>query len=362
LFPTETITEDDVLIGIMGLKFTGKTTLYNGITGAGLPTGQGGVDPHRAMGKVPDPRLDRLTTMFDPKRQVNASVEWVDIPGFQPGAGADGGRESTRFLEHGRKMDAMAQVIRCFDGGYGDPDPMGELETVALELALADLQIVENRLEKLTKEKSKMGKVANPLEPPLMERFSAQLGDDRPLRDLELNPDEEKIASGYAFLTLKPMIVVFNHEEGAEPPVEVADAARAAGAEVVSLCATMEEELAELSAEEAAEFLADMGIEEPAMNRMIHAAYGALNLQSFFTVGPDECRAWAVRKGASAPVAAGVIHSDLQRGFIRAEVTPYDDLITAGSMAAAKAANKVSLEGKGYVVQDGDILEIRFSV
>ena len=349
-------------IGIIGLKFTGKTTLYNVITGAGLPTGQGGVDPHRAMGKVPDPRLDRLTGMFNPKRQVNASVEWVDIPGFQLGAAADGGREATRFLEHGRKMDALAQVVRCFDGGFGDPDPMGEFETMALELALADLQIVENRLEKLTKEKSKMGKVANPLEPPMMERFSAQLEQDRPLRDLELNPDEEKIAAGYAFLTLKPIIVVLNHEEGAESPADVAEAARKSGAEVVSLCAGMEEELAELSEEDAAEFLADLGIEEPAAHRMIQASYGALDLQSFFTVGPDECRAWAVRKGATAPVAAGVIHSDLQRGFIRAEVTAYDDLIAAGDMSAAKAANKVRLEGKGYVVQDGDILEIRFSV
>ena len=351
-----------MLIGIIGLKFTGKTTLYNVITGAGLPTGQGGVDPHRAMGKVPDPRLDRLTEMFHPKRQVNASVEWVDIPGFQPGVGADGGGDAMRFLEHGRKMDALAQVIRCFDGGFGTPDPMGELETMALELALADLQIVENRLEKLTKEKGKMGKVANPLEPPLMERFIAQLEQDRPLRDLELNADEEKIASGYAFLTLKPIIVVLNNEEGAEPPADVAAAARQAGAEVVSLCARMEEEVAELSAEEAREFLTDLGIEEPALNRMIRASYGALALQSFFTVGPDECRAWAVRKGALAPVAAGVIHSDLQRGFIRAEVTAYDDLIAAGSMPAAKAANKVRLEGKNYLVQDGDILEIRFSV
>ncbi|MBU8871033.1 MAG: YchF family ATPase [Gemmatimonadales bacterium] len=351
-----------MLIGIIGLKFTGKTTLYNVITGAGLPTGQGGVDTHRAMGKVPDPRLDILTEMFNPKRQVNASVEWVDIPGFQPGAGADGGREATRFLEHGRKMDALAQVIRCFDGGYGTPDPMDELETMALELALADLQIVENRLEKLTKEKSKMGKVANPLEPPMMERFRAQLEQDRPLRDLELNPDENKIASGYSFLTLKPMIVVLNHEEDAVPPIDVAEAAGRAGAEVVSLSAGMEEELAELSEEEAGEFLADLGIEEPALNQMIQASYGALDLQSFFTVGPDECRAWAVIKGATAPVAAGVIHSDLQRGFIRAEVTAYDDLIAAGDMSAAKAANKVRLEGKGYLVQDGDILEIRFSV
>jgi len=351
-----------VQIGIIGVKFTGKTTLFNVITGAGLPTGQGGVDPHLAVGRVPDPRLDRLTGMFHPKRTVHATVEWVDIPGFQPGAAADGGREATRFLEHGRKVDALAQVIRCFNGGYGTPDPAGEFETLALELALADLQIVENRLERLEKEKTRMGKVANPLEPPMMERFREQLENDRPLRDLELNPDEVKISSGYAFLTLKPMIVVFNHEEGQEAPADVVAAAKASGAETVSLCANVEEELAELSAEDAAEFLADMGIDEPAMNQMIRASYGALDLQSFFTVGEDECRAWAVRKGALAPVAAGVIHSDLQRGFIRAEVTAYEDLIAAGSMAAAKQGNKVRLEGKGYEVQDGDILEIRFSV
>lgn len=349
-------------IGIIGVKFTGKTTLFNVITGAGLPTGQGGVEPHLAVGKVPDPRLDRLTEMFNPKRKVHATIEWVDIPGFQSGAAADGGREATRFLEHGRKVDALAQVIRCFDGGYGTPDPAREYETMALELALADLQIVENRLERLAKDKARMGKVANPLEPPMMERFREQLENDRPLRDLELNVDEVKLSSGYAFLTLKPMIVVLNHEEDAEPPAEVIAAAQAAGAETVALCASVEEELAELDAADAAEFLADLGIAEPALYQMIRASYGALDLQSFFTVGEDECRAWAVRKGSFAPVAAGVIHSDLQRGFIRAEVTPYDELIAAGSMAAAKQANKVRLEGKGYVVQDGDILEIRFSV
>ncbi len=349
-------------VGIFGLKFTGKTTLFNAVTGAEHPTGQGGVDPHRAVGQVPDPRLDRLTAMFNPKRTVHAAIEWVDIPGFQGGAGPDGGREATRFLEHGRKVDALAQVIRCFDGGYGPCDPAGELESLALELALADLQVVENRLERLTKEKARMGKVANPLEPPMFERFKAQLEDDRPLRDLELNPDEAKLVSGYQFLTLKPLIVVLNHAEGDEPPADVAAAAEAAGAEVVALCASVEEELSHLEPEDAAEFLSDLGIAEPALNRMIHASYSALNLQSFFTVGPDECRAWAVRKGSSAPVAAGVIHSDLQRGFIRAEVTAYDDLIAAGDMAKAKAANKVRLEGKAYEVQDGDILEIRFSV
>ena len=349
-------------IGIIGVKFTGKTTLFNVITGAGMPTGQGGVEPHRAVGKVPDPRLDRLTEMFNPKRQINASVEWVDIPGFEAGVGTDGARDATRFLEHGRKVDALAQVIRCFDGGFGTPDPAGELETLALELALADLQVVENRLEKLTKEKARLGKVANPLEPPMMERFKEQLENDRPLRDLELNPDEVKMASGYTFLTQKPLIAVFNCAEGEAAPEAAVTAALEAGAQVVSLCASMEEELAELDPAEAQEFLSDLGIAEPASGLMIRASFSALDLQSFFTVGPDECRAWPVRKGSTAPIAAGVIHSDLQRGFIRAEVTAYDDLIAAGSLSAAKAAAKVRLEGKTYVVQDGDILEIRFSV
>ncbi len=349
-------------IGIIGVKFTGKTTLFNVITGAAVPTGQGGVDPHLAVGKVPDPRLTRLTAMFQPKREIHTSVEWVDIPGFQAGVGTDGAREATRFLEHGRRVDAMAQVIRCFDGGFGTPDPAGELETLAMELALADLQIVENRLEKLNKEKDRMGKFANPLEPPMFTRFQEHLEADKPLRDLELNPDEVKMSSGYAFLTAKPLIAVFNLEEGADIPADALQAAEDAGAEVVALCATMEEELCELDPADAKEFLEDLGIDEPAKNLMIRAAYGALNLQSFFTVGPDECRAWPVPKGASAPMAAGVIHSDLQRGFIRAEVTPYEDLMALGGLAEAKAANKMTLEGKNYIVQDGDILEIRFSV
>jgi GTP-binding protein YchF len=351
-----------VQIGFIGVKFTGKTTLFNVTTGAGLPTGQGGVEPHLAVGKVPDPRLDRLSAMFQPRRTVHAAIEWVDVPGFQGGAGADGTREATRFLEHARKVDALAQVIRCFDGGYGTPDPAGELDALALELTLADLQVVENRLEKLGKEKDRMGRVANPLEPPFMARLQEQLENDRPLRDMAFNADEERMASGYTFLTRKPLIVVLNHAEGEEPPADVARAAGAAGAQVVPVCAAMEEELAQLDPDEAAEFLADLGVEEPAAHRMIRAAYGALDLQSFFTVGPDECRAWTVRRGALAPEAAGRIHSDLERGFIRAETTAYDDLMACGSMAAAKAASKVRLEGKGYAVQDGDILEIRFSV
>jgi GTP-binding protein YchF len=351
-----------VRIGIIGLKYTGKTTLYNAITGSRQPTAQGGVEPHRAMAKVPDPRLDRLTALFKPRRQVNASVEWVDVPGFAPGVGADGTRESTRFLEHGRKMDALAQVVRCFDGGYGPPDPRGELEMVALEMALADLQIVENRLERLQGDKQKKGKVDNPLEPDLLERFRRQLEADRPLREIELNTDEARIASGFNFLTRKPLMAILNLEEGAEAPTDLLAAVRKSGSQVIALCAKVEEELAELTPQEQSEFLADLGLAEPALHRMIRAAYSALDLQSFFTWGEDECRAWAVHKGALAPQAAGIIHSDMERGFIRAEVCAYDDLMAAGDMTAAKAAGKVRLEGKSYEVQDGDLLTIRFSV
>jgi GTP-binding protein YchF len=351
-----------VQVGIIGLKFTGKTTLFNVITGAGVPTGQGGVDPNRAMGTVPDPRLDFLSGLYQPKKTVHVQVEWVDVPGFNPGPGQDGAREATRFLEHARRVDALAQVVRCHDGGYGDPDPEGELATVSLELILADLQIVEKRLEKLDKERRLKGKTEQPLEPALFARFKAQLESERPLRELDLTADERRIVSGYSLLTLKPLMVVLNHAEGEDPPADVAAAARASGAEVVSLCAAVEEELAELEPEEAREFLDDLGIEESAAHRMIRAAYAALDLHSFFTVGPDECRAWTVRRGALAPTAAGVIHSDLERGFIRAEVCAYDDLVAAGNHPAAKAAGKVRLEGKGYEVQDGDIIEIRFNV
>ncbi len=349
-------------VGIIGLKFTGKTTLFNVITGAGLPTGQGGVEPNRAMGTVPDPRVDRLAELYRPKRTVHVQIEWVDVPGFAPGPGHDGARESTRFLEHARRVDALAQVVRCFDGGHGAPDPEGELATVALELILADLGVVEKRLEKLRKEQRLKGKTEHPLEPALFQRLQAQLESEGPLRDLEFNADERKLLSGYSLLTLKPMIAVLNLAEGEEPDPAAVAAAEEAGAQVVSICAAVEEELAELAPGEAAEFLADLGIAEPAAHRMIRAAYAALDLHSFFTVGPDECRAWTVRRGALAPTAAGVIHSDLERGFIRAEVCAYDDLVAAGTHAAAKAAGKVHLEGKGYEVKDGDIIEIRFNV
>lgn len=347
-------------IGILGLKFTGKTTLYNAITGADLPTGQGGVEPHLAVGKVPDSRLEILSEMFNPKKTVHASVEWVDVPGFDASGRGNTG-DGNKFLEHARKVDAIAHVVRCYDNGIEAPDPKSEIESIALELQLADLQIVENRIERLNNDKARKGKVENPLEPPLMEKFQKQLEDGQPLHKLELNSDEQKLISGFSFLTLKPVIIVLNSDEdGVEQ--SLIDFAATYASEVVDLCAKVEEELGQLDEDERNEFLADLGIGEPASARMIQSAYSALGLHSFFTVGEDECRAWAVRKGALAPEAAGAIHSDLQRGFIRAETCSYDHLIEAGGLAEVKKANNMRLEGKQYEVKDGDVINIRFSV
>lgn len=348
-------------IGIIGFKYSGKSTLFNAITGAGTPTGQGGVEPHLAVGRIPDPRLDTLSVMFKPKRTIHASVEWVDVPGFEPSAGAQSPGDGRRFLEHARKVDALALVVRCFDDGVSPPNPMDEIDTLGLELALADLQIVDNRIERLEKDRSRKGKVDNPQEPPLMAKFRELLVEGKPLRDLDLNVDELKLSSGFSLLTLKPMFIVLNSDESGVP-ADMLNAARETGAEVVDLCAKVEEELSELPEDERLEFLTDLGITEPAAHRLIRSAYHSLGLQSFFTVGEDECRAWTVSKNATAPEAAGVIHSDLQRGFIRAETCTYDDLVAEGGLAEVKKANKMRLEGKSYLVQDGDVLNIRFNV
>jgi len=349
-----------VQIGILGFKFTGKTTLFNAVTGSDQPVGQGGVEPHLAVGRIPDPRLDVLSDMFKPKRTIHATVEWVDVPGFEPTAPGGAG-EATRFLEHARRVDALAQVVRCFDNGIEEPAPVDEIESLALELIIADLQIVENRIERLEKDRARKGKVDNPLEPPLMMRFKERLDESLPLRDLDLSADEIKLSSGFSLLTLKPMILVLNSsEDGVDEAIVTA--ARETGAEVVDMCAKVEAELSELPEEERGEFLADLGIEEPAAHRMARSAYSAMGLHSFFTVGEDECRAWPVRKGAPAPEAAGIIHSDLERGFIRAETCSYEDLVAAGGLSEVKKLNQMRLEGKAYEVKDGDVLNIRFSV
>jgi len=349
-----------VQIGIVGFRYTGKTTLYNAITGAAAPVGQGGVEPLRAVAPVPDPRLDLLSAMFRPRRTVPAAVEWVDVPGLA-GEGAAGAREGVRFLEHGRRMDALVQVARCFDAGLGPYAPLTELDDLATELALADLQVVENRLERIATDRRRGNKPTSPLEAALLERFRARLEKGEPLRLEAVSADEARSVSGFAFLTLKPLIVVLNGPETGVDPALIVQA-RARGGEVVDLCARLEAEIAQLPPAEQGEYLAELGIAEPALPRTIRAAYRALGVHSFFTVGEDECRAWTVRQGALAPEAAGVIHSDLERGFIRAEVCACEELLKAGGLAEAKRANLVRLEGKGYEVRDGDVLNIRFSV
>lgn len=349
-------------IGIIGLKYTGKTTLFNVITRSDLPTGQGGVEPHRAMGIVPDPRLDHLASLYRPRRITHAQIEWVDVPGFVPDPGFGDHREATRFLEHARRVDALALVVRCYDGGLGEPDPSGELVTVILELIVADLQIVERRLEKLRKERRLKGRLDQPLELDLLERFQRHLEGERSLRRLALSDGEHRLICGYGLLTLKPLIVVLNHGEADPPDAGVlAEGGQAADA-VVMLCAAAEQELANLDPQDVPQYMEALGVTELAAPCMVTAAYRALGQVTFFTVGSDECKAWTVPRGAPAPAAAGVVHSDMERGFIRAEVCAYDDLLAAGNHAAAKVAGKVRLEGKGYEVQDGDIIEIRFNV
>jgi GTP-binding protein YchF len=342
-----------VRIGIVGARLAGKTTLFNSITGQALPTGQGGVEAHRAVAEVPDPRLARLSAMFRPRRTVPAQVEWVDIPGLDLGPGGNG----RGFLEHGRRMDALVLVARGFDDGLGAPQPAVEKEALAAELALADLQVVENRLERLVKERQKVGKRFDAAELELLEGFRTHLEQGRPLRELELDAAQRRLIVGYSFLTLKPLLDVLNLPEGR------GDSARPASRNgSIEICAKVEAEIAQLPEQERAQYLAELGIDEPALHRLIRAAYAALGLQSFFTVGEDECRAWTVRVGALAPEAAGVVHSDLARGFIRAEVCTYEELIAAGGLSAVKRANQLRLEGKGYVVRDGDVLSIRFAV
>ncbi len=347
-------------IGIVGMKFTGKTTLFNAITGQRVAVGAGDVEPHRAAAPVPDPRLDRLAAMFRPRKITPASVGWVDVPGFAAG-GSEARREATRFLEHGRRVDVLVQVVRGFTNGHGPVDPAREIDDLAAELVLADLLVVENRLERLAGDRRKGAQAGNPLEAPLLERCRARLAEGLPLRGLDMSPDDRRLVAGFAFLSLKPRIAVLNVAEEGIDAAHLA-AARATGAEVVDLCARLEAEIAELPAVERAEFLAHLGIAEPALARTVRAAYRALGLHSFFTVGEDECRAWTVRQGALAPEAAGAIHSDLERGFIRAEVCAYDELVAAGGLAEAKRASAMKLEGKSYVVRDGDVLNIRFSV
>jgi len=321
-------------IGLVGVPFSGKSTLFTALTRAGSHGGQANV----AIVPVPDPRLAVLTEMERSKKTVPAQVRFVDVPG---------GTSSAQGVAKLRESDALAVVVRCFGA---DRKPAQELADVRAELLLADLAVVESALEKATKRaKGKPGPEVDALQ-----RAKDALDAERPLRGPGLSGEELGHLKAIAPLTLKPEVVIANLDEGEELPAELGDA--------VGVYASIEAETTEMDPAEARALLEEFGVSEPGLERVIAAGYGALDLITFLTTGDDETRAWEVRRGAKAPEAAGVIHTDLERGFIRAEVISYDELVAAGSMDAAKAGGKLRVEGKDYVVQEGDILHVRFAI
>lgn len=353
-------------LGIIGLPQSGKTTLFNALTRATQPTGiTGKIEVHTAVVDVPDARVDKLSAMFQPKKTIYAKVTYADIAGLDGSAGKSG--ISGALLNNLTQMDGFIHVVRCFDDENvphpnGSVDALRDLAAMDSEFLLNDLIAVERRLEKLAEEKKKgagRDKAVIDREIELFNRFHEQLSGDKLLRDMTLTADEEKMLAGFGFLSRKPVLVVMNLSEGQKEPAVQYDHQHS---QVVALQAKLEMDIAQLPPDEAEMFLQEYGIAEPSLNRMIRLSYDLLGLQSFFTVGPDEVRAWTTRRGATAPEAAGEIHTDLQKGFIRAEVVAYEDLMSLGGMNEAKAKGRLRLEGKEYIVLDGDILNIRFNI
>lgn len=341
-------------IGIVGFQGSGKTTIFNALSGLDAPTGFGGGKVNLGTIKVPDPRVDRLAEIDNPKKLTYAEVLFADVPGGRSSSGLD-----PETIGRIREMDALVQVIRGFDDGSGKIDPAAEMQGFEDELVLSDMQVIEKRVERLKKDHS------NPKELALLERCLESLGDEKPLRHLGLDEDAVASLSGFAFLTLKPLLVVLSLPEdaAADPvPADLASMAETKGIEVLPLSGTIEAEIAALDPEDQKEFLADLGLEAPAATRFLQAAFRLLNLISFLTHGPDECRAWPIPAESTAVQAAAAIHSDIARGFIRAEVIRFEDLDTLGSEAACKKAGKFRVEGRDYIVQDGDICHFRFNV
>ena len=350
-------------LGIIGLPQSGKTTIFNALTRGDTPTtaSAGRIEVHTAVVDVPDPRVDKLSGMFNPKKTIYAKVTYADIAGLEGGAAKSG--ISGQLLNQLAQMDAFIHVVRCFESELvphqaGSVDPARDVETMLTELLLNDLISVERKLERLADEWRKGGsdKTVVNKQIALFERLQATLSENEPLRKLEFTADELKELSSYGLLTRKPILTVFNLGEGqATPDIELDHAS-------VALQGKLEMELAQLPAEDAALFMEEYGIEELSLSKMISLSYDLLQLQSFFTVGEDEVRAWTTRRGANAQELAGEIHTDLQKGFIRAEVVSYEDLIELGGMNEAKAKGKLRLEGKEYPVKDGDIMHIRFNL
>ena len=346
---------------IVGFAGSGKTTVFNSLTGLAATTGYGGKDKaNLGLIRVPDPRVDFLSVMYSPKKTTFAEIGFVDVAG-PPGESPAGGLDKA-LVEHIQKADALVHVIRGFADPASSraPDPLRDLEAFENEMILADLIKVESRLERLAKEGGKAsGEIA------LMRALAEHLDAGRPLRVLELSEPKRQMTSGYQFVSLKPCLTLVNQPDdaaAADPPMGLEAAVAASGMGALSMAASVEAEIARLDDADQAEFLTDLGLEASARDRFINAVYAMLDLISFLTSGEDECRAWTIRRGTVARAAAGKIHSDIERGFIRAEVIAFEDLQTLGSELSCKEAGKLRLEGKDYIVVDGDIINFRFNV
>jgi len=358
--------------GIVGLPNVGKSTLFNCLTKAGIQAENYPfctIDPNVGIVPVPDARLDELAGIVKPEKVVPTTMQFVDIAGLVAGASKGEGL-GNKFLGHVRETDAIAHIVRCFEDDdvthvSGRVDPIADIETIETELTLADLESAEGALARVAKQTKSGDKDAKTLAA-LLERVVAHLSEGRPVRSMDLDAEAKRALREYHFITAKPVLYVANVDdtdhEGNPMVAAVEKHAHAAGEGVVVVSAAMEAELAQLEPAEQVEFLADLGEDEPGLHRLIRAGYELLELLTFFTAGPKEARAWTVKRGATAPKAAGRIHTDFEKGFIRAEVTAYEDYIACNGETGAKAAGKLRLEGKEYIVKEGDVMHFRFNV